>query len=88
MGETDIDVKTSLALVKQEVTNIKDGITEIKSLMKDQRDNQSVKISSLYTDLSDVKTRVRILEYKSGLWGFVGGAAIVGMALLLEWLKL
>lgn len=63
------------------------GWPEYQKLVLHELQQLNVQLVSLNTKISDLEKDVARLEAKSGVWGFLGGAAVVAISISIGWLK-
>jgi len=73
-------------LVLSEIRRIANFTQETRDKMdehcRDTRDQVSKEYKELSTQISTIKADIRALQIKAGVWGLMGGAIPVGIALL------
>lgn len=60
------------------------GWNEYQKLVLNELERHNKLIESIRYDLSDIKTEIAMLKVKSGLWGMVGAAIPVGIAIAMK----
>ena len=63
------------------------GWNEWSKVVLRKLDDHSAKLEKVGTEIVKMRERLARLEVKSGIWGIVGGAVVLIVALGISWVK-